>query len=102
MPAATRTRMTQDAINELIAKRMKEAMKAYDATMNPENEMEIENEKQDDNVDANGENGNANGNGNGNLNAINGENGDGVPYQYCPPRYQVKYATCTLLDGALT
>ncbi|GJW61157.1 putative reverse transcriptase domain-containing protein, partial [Tanacetum coccineum] len=36
MPTATRSRMTQDAINELIAKRVDEALKAYDAARNPE------------------------------------------------------------------
>ncbi|GJR46824.1 hypothetical protein Tco_1314927 [Tanacetum coccineum] len=138
MPNATRTGMTQDAINELISKRVEEALKAYDAAKNPRTETEIENEQQDDNVDANGDNGNGNGNENGNPNA----NNRGVvpvaqectyqdfvkcqPLNFkrtkgvvgltrwfekmemvfhiinCPPRYQVKYATCTLLDGALT
>ncbi|GKC88283.1 putative reverse transcriptase domain-containing protein [Tanacetum coccineum] len=102
MLTTTGTRMSQDAINELIAKHVEESLKAYDAAINPRTKTEIENEKQDDNVDANGDNVNANRNGNGNPNAINRENGDGVPYQYCLPRYQVKYATCTLLDGALT
>nr|GEW24331.1 putative reverse transcriptase domain-containing protein [Tanacetum cinerariifolium] len=71
MPIATRTRMTQDAINELIAKRVEEAQKAYDAAKNPKTETEIENEQQYDNNDANGDNGNDNGNGNGNPNVNN-------------------------------
>ncbi|GKC35762.1 putative reverse transcriptase domain-containing protein [Tanacetum coccineum] len=59
---ATYTRMTQDAINELISKRVDEAMKAYDAARNPEIEAEIENEQQDDHVegDVNNRNGNPN------------------------------------------
>ncbi|GJU73873.1 hypothetical protein Tco_1265278 [Tanacetum coccineum] len=72
MPTATRTRMTQDAINELIAKRVDEALKAYDAVRNPEIEAEIENDQQDDHVKENINNGNGNGNGNGNPNVNNG------------------------------
>nr|GEV33313.1 reverse transcriptase domain-containing protein [Tanacetum cinerariifolium] len=53
MLAATRTGMNQDVINELISKRMEEALKAYKAAKNPGIEMEIENEQQDDNVDVN-------------------------------------------------
>ncbi|GJZ48837.1 reverse transcriptase domain-containing protein [Tanacetum coccineum] len=71
MPTATRTGMTQDAINELIAKRMEEVLKVYDATRNPGTETEMENEQQDDNVDTNANNGNGNGNGNGNPNVNN-------------------------------
>ncbi|GJV93704.1 putative reverse transcriptase domain-containing protein [Tanacetum coccineum] len=63
--------MTQDAINELIAKGVEEALKAYDAAKNPRTKIEMENEQQDDNVDANGDNGNGNGKGNGNPNAKN-------------------------------
>ncbi|GKC23987.1 putative reverse transcriptase domain-containing protein [Tanacetum coccineum] len=130
--------MTQDAINELIAKRVEEAIQAYDTAKNPGIKTEMENEQQDDNVEVNGNNGNGNGNGNGNPNV----NNEGVvsvtqectyqdfmkchPLDFkgtegvvgltrwfekmktvfhisnCPPRYQVKYASCTLLDGALT
>ncbi|GJW80602.1 putative reverse transcriptase domain-containing protein [Tanacetum coccineum] len=138
MPTATRTGMTQYAINELIAKRVEEALKAYDAAKIPGTKIKIENEQQDDNVDSNLDNGNGNWNKNGNPNANNGcvvpiarvcTYQDFVKYQplnfkgtegvVCltrlfekmeavfhirnyPPRYQVKYATCTLLDGALT
>nr|GEW16685.1 putative reverse transcriptase domain-containing protein [Tanacetum cinerariifolium] len=63
--------MTQDAINELIAKRMEEALKAYDAARNPETETKMENEQQDDNVEASVNNGNGNGNENVNLNVNN-------------------------------
>ncbi|GJR75632.1 reverse transcriptase domain-containing protein [Tanacetum coccineum] len=115
MPTATRSGMTQDAINELIAKRVEEALKAYDSARNPETKIEMENEQQDDNVNANGDNGNGNGNGNGNPNANNGGTKEVVGLtrwfeimktvfhiSNCLPRYPVKYATCTLLDGALT
>nr|GEY53922.1 reverse transcriptase domain-containing protein [Tanacetum cinerariifolium] len=138
IPTATRSEMTQDAINELIAKRVEEALKAYDAAKNPRTETEIENKQQDNNVNANGENVNGNGNRNGNPNANNGgvvpvarectyqdfmkcqplnfKGTEGVVcltrwfekiktvfhISNCPPRYQVKYATYTLLDGALT
>ncbi|GKC79478.1 hypothetical protein Tco_1130252, partial [Tanacetum coccineum] len=51
MPTATCFEMTQDAINELIAKHVEEALKAYDAAKNPGTETEMENEKQDDNVE---------------------------------------------------
>ncbi|GJR23121.1 reverse transcriptase domain-containing protein [Tanacetum coccineum] len=64
--------MTQDAINELIAKRVEEALKAYDAAKNPRTKMEIGNEQQDDSVEANVNNGDGNGNGNGNPNVKNG------------------------------
>ncbi|GJX52783.1 putative reverse transcriptase domain-containing protein [Tanacetum coccineum] len=51
MPTATRAEMTQDAINELIAKRVDEALKAYDAARNPETKAKIKNEQQDDHVE---------------------------------------------------
>ncbi|GKA19722.1 hypothetical protein Tco_0699637 [Tanacetum coccineum] len=41
MPTATRSGMTQDAINELIAKHVEKALKAYDAAKNPRTEMEM-------------------------------------------------------------
>ncbi|GJU16951.1 hypothetical protein Tco_1144917 [Tanacetum coccineum] len=72
MPTATRTGMTQDAINELIAKCVDEALKAYDAARNPETEAKFENEQQDDHVEGDVNNGNSNGNGNGNPNVNNG------------------------------
>ncbi|GJZ48300.1 hypothetical protein Tco_0602132 [Tanacetum coccineum] len=70
MPTATRTRMTQDEINKLIAKRVDEALKAYDSARNPGTEAEIENEQQDDHVegDVNNRNGNGNRHGNPNVN----------------------------------
>ncbi|GJU51901.1 putative reverse transcriptase domain-containing protein [Tanacetum coccineum] len=70
MPTATRIGMTQDAINKLIAKRVDEALKAYDATRNPGTKAEIENKLLDDHVkgDVNNGNGNRNGNGNPNVN----------------------------------
>ncbi|GJU35920.1 putative reverse transcriptase domain-containing protein [Tanacetum coccineum] len=111
MPTATHFRMTQDAINELISKRVEEALKAYDTAKNDGTEMEMKNEQQDDNVEANGDNGNGNGNGNGNPNGTEGVVGLTRWFKKmemlfhisnCPPKYQVKDASCTLLDGALT
>ncbi|GKE92395.1 hypothetical protein Tco_1573490 [Tanacetum coccineum] len=60
--------------------------------------MEMENDQQVDNVDANGDNGNA-----GELQR-NRRSGwfNPIHISNCPPRYQVKYETCALLDGALT
>ncbi|GJT59171.1 putative reverse transcriptase domain-containing protein [Tanacetum coccineum] len=72
MPTATRSGMTQDAIKELITKRVEEGLQAYDAAKNPGTEIEMENEQQEDNVEVNGNNGNSNGNGNGNPNVNNG------------------------------
>ncbi|GJT80265.1 hypothetical protein Tco_1054607 [Tanacetum coccineum] len=70
MPTATCTKVTQDAINELIAKHLDEALKAYDAGRNPRIESEIKNDQQDDHVKekVNHGNGNKNGNGNPNVN----------------------------------
>ncbi|GKE98073.1 hypothetical protein Tco_0021424, partial [Tanacetum coccineum] len=138
MLTATRTRITQDAINELITKGIDEDLKASEAARNPRTKVEIENEQQDDHVEENVNNRNSNENGNGNPNVNNGgvvpiarecTYQDFVKYQplnfkgtegvVCltrwfekmetvfhisnfPPRYLVKYATCTLLDGALT
>ncbi|GKD52424.1 putative reverse transcriptase domain-containing protein, partial [Tanacetum coccineum] len=71
MPTATHSEMTQDAINELISKRVAEALEAYDAARNPRTETKMEDEQQDDNVEVNGNNGNGNSNGNGNPNVNN-------------------------------
>ncbi|GKD72884.1 hypothetical protein Tco_1331166 [Tanacetum coccineum] len=126
MPTATRTEMSQDAINELIAKRVDEALKAYDAARNPGTEAKIKNEQQDDHIEEN-----VNGNRNPNANnggvvpvarectyqdfvkcqLLNFKGTEGVVgltrwfekietvfhISNCPLRYQVKYATCTLL-----
>ncbi|GJY28428.1 putative reverse transcriptase domain-containing protein [Tanacetum coccineum] len=98
MLTATHTGMTQEAINDLISKRVEEALKAYDTARNPGIKTEVENKQQDDNVEANANNGNGNKNGNENPNV----NNEVFNISNCPPRYQVKYASCTLMDGALT
>ncbi|GJV34486.1 hypothetical protein Tco_1394886 [Tanacetum coccineum] len=101
MPTATRTRMTQDAINELIAKRVDEAWKAYDAARNLETKAEIKECTYQDFVK---------------CQPLNFKGTEGVigltrwfkkmetvfHISNFPPRCQVKYATCTLQDGALT
>nr|GEW52418.1 reverse transcriptase domain-containing protein [Tanacetum cinerariifolium] len=138
MPTATRFGMTQNAINELTAKHVKESLKAYDAARNPVTKTEMENDQPNDNVGVNGNNRNGNENRNGNPNVNNrgvvpvarectyqeflkcqplnfkGTKGVvGLTHWFekmktmfhisnCPPRYQVKYASCTLLDSALT
>ncbi|GJU96621.1 hypothetical protein Tco_1321377 [Tanacetum coccineum] len=108
MSTATHSRMTQDAINKLIAKRVEEALKAYDAARNPRTETRME----DDNkmtmsrpmliMET--------------CQPLNFKGTEGVVgltrwfekietvfhISNFPPRYQVKYASCTMLDGALT
>ncbi|GJS46425.1 reverse transcriptase domain-containing protein [Tanacetum coccineum] len=112
MLTATRTGMTQDAINELITKGVDEDLKASEAARNPRTKVEIENEQQDDHVEENVNNRNSNENGNGNPNV----NNKGVvpvarecTYQdfvNCQPLnfkgMKGVYATSTFLDGALT
>ncbi|GKE55911.1 hypothetical protein Tco_1495096, partial [Tanacetum coccineum] len=60
------TRRHLDAINELIAKCVDEALKAYDAARNLKMEAEIKNDQQDDHIQENVNHGNGNENGNGN------------------------------------
>ncbi|GJZ78436.1 hypothetical protein Tco_0643273 [Tanacetum coccineum] len=88
MPTDKCIRMTHDVINELISKRVEEALKAYDASRNPGTETKMENEQQDDNVNANANNGNDNGNGNGNPNVNNG--GVAPVARECTYQYFVK------------
>nr|GEW01521.1 putative reverse transcriptase domain-containing protein [Tanacetum cinerariifolium] len=71
IPTATHTRMTQDAINELISKRVDKALKVYDDARNPRIEAESKNDQQDDHVEENVNNWNGNENGNGNPNVNN-------------------------------
>ncbi|GJS66734.1 reverse transcriptase domain-containing protein [Tanacetum coccineum] len=132
--------MTPDAIEELVNRRVEEALVAYEAThVINALEAKIQSQNGSDNDNGNGKNGNGrNGNGNGNPNE---NNRDARPvaqectYQdfmkcqplkfkgtegvvglimwfekmetmfhisNCPEKYQVKYATCTLLNSALT
>nr|GEV89107.1 reverse transcriptase domain-containing protein [Tanacetum cinerariifolium] len=79
----TRSGMAPAAIKEMINRRVAETLEAHEINMNHG----LENE-----------NGNGNGNGNGGGN----RNVDGRCDSNYPERYQVKYATCTLVDGALT
>nr|GEW59132.1 reverse transcriptase domain-containing protein [Tanacetum cinerariifolium] len=106
--------MTHEEVKELFARRVAEEMEAREAARN----LETLNENGDEQE---GENGGNRGNGNGG----NGENENhGMNYggtkgiiglthwfekmetvfniSNCPPKYQVKYATCTLHDSALT
>ncbi|GKA81102.1 putative reverse transcriptase domain-containing protein, partial [Tanacetum coccineum] len=135
----TRSRVTPEAIEELIAQRVAKALANYEATR-AANALETENQSQNgsDGDNGNGGNGDGGNNGNGNPN----ENGIGAmpvahvctyqdfvkfqPLNFkgtegvicltrwfekmetvfhisnCPEVYQVKYATYTLLDSALT
>ncbi|GJZ48915.1 putative reverse transcriptase domain-containing protein [Tanacetum coccineum] len=144
--------MTREAVNELIARRVAEALKACDAARNPKPLVECWGEQEDKNYDdyegGNGS-GNGKGNSNGNDNGNGNGNGGGNGYNFgglmhvarectcqdflkCQPlnfngmegvvgltrwfekmetvfhisnfpqKYQVKYATCTLLNSALT
>ncbi|GJU94418.1 putative reverse transcriptase domain-containing protein [Tanacetum coccineum] len=137
----TRSGMTPEAIEELINRRVEEALAAHDATR-AANALEAENQIQNGSDGDNGNSGNGNGeNGNGGNRNPN-ENGRGdrpiareCTYQdfmkcqplnfkgtegvfglirwfekmetvfhisNCPEKYQVKYATCTLLNSVLT
>ncbi|GKB59495.1 reverse transcriptase domain-containing protein [Tanacetum coccineum] len=137
----TRSGMTPEAIEELVNRRVEEALTAYEAT-SAANALEYENQSQNGNDDDNGNGGNGNGeNGNGKNENPNENNKDARPvarectYQdfmkcqplnfkgtervvglirwfekmetvfhisNCPKKYQVKYATCRLLNSALT
>ncbi|GKC75811.1 reverse transcriptase domain-containing protein, partial [Tanacetum coccineum] len=147
----TRSGMTPEAIEELVNRRVEEALAAYEATR-AANALEAESQSQNGSDGDNGNGGNGNG-GDGNGGNGNGENGNGgngnpnennrgarpvareCTYQdfmkcqplnfkgtegvvglirwfekmetvfhisNCPEKYQVKYATCTLLNSALT
>nr|GFA15059.1 hypothetical protein [Tanacetum cinerariifolium] len=142
----TRFGMTPKAIEELVNRRVEEALVTYEATR-AANALEAENQSQNGNDDDNGNGGNRNGgdgnsgNGNGGNVNLNENNKDARPviqectyqdFMKCQPlnfkgtegvvglirwfekietifhinncleKYQVKYATCTLLNSALT
>ncbi|GJW67707.1 putative reverse transcriptase domain-containing protein [Tanacetum coccineum] len=151
----TRSGMTPEAIEEMITRRVAEAIEAYEVNRNQGPMMESYDKQVDDHRDNHGNgggngNGNGGGNGNGNGNVMGGGNGDGNPninagdfmpvarectykdFLKCQPlnfkrtegvvgltrwfekmetvfhisnypsKYQVKYASCTLQDSALT
>ncbi|GKA57536.1 retrovirus-related pol polyprotein from transposon TNT 1-94 [Tanacetum coccineum] len=115
----TRSGMTPAAIEEMINQRVDAALEARRVNR----DLELGNGNDNGGGDGNG-NGNGNGTGNGNNGGDNGDgnenrnvNGRGdrpVAHEYggkietvfhisnYSERYQVKYATCTLLDSALT
>ncbi|GJY55623.1 putative reverse transcriptase domain-containing protein [Tanacetum coccineum] len=92
----TRSSMTPEAIEELVNRRVKEALVAYEEAR-AANTLEAENQSQNG---SDGDNGNG-GNGNGGKENPN-ENGRVFHISNCLEKYQVKYATCTLLNNALT
>ncbi|GJX68015.1 hypothetical protein Tco_0303742, partial [Tanacetum coccineum] len=112
----TRSDMTPEAIEELVNRRVEEALAAHEVTR-AANALETKNQSQND---SDGDSGNGNGgNGNGrnenpdenvrgNLKGVVGlirwsEKIETVFHiSNYPKRYQVKYATCTLLDSVLT
>ncbi|GKA53354.1 putative reverse transcriptase domain-containing protein [Tanacetum coccineum] len=111
----TRSCMTPEAIEELVNRRVEETLAAYEATR-AANALEAENQSQNGSDGNNGNGGNGNGeNGNG-ENGNPNENGRGVVglirwfenmeavfhISNCPEKYQVKFATCTLLNSALS
>ncbi|GKC64237.1 retrovirus-related pol polyprotein from transposon TNT 1-94, partial [Tanacetum coccineum] len=116
----TRSGMTPKAIEEVVNRQVEEALAAYKATR-AANTLEAESQSQNGNDDKNGNSGNGNGNG-GDGNGGNGNGGNGNPNENnrgarllssrvmetvfhisnCLEKYQVKYATCTLLNSALT
>ncbi|GJQ96156.1 putative reverse transcriptase domain-containing protein [Tanacetum coccineum] len=117
---------TREGVNEQSDRRIAEALRERDAVKNLGPLMGNDDEKEEVNgnggngngVNRNGGNGNGgNGNGgNGNGGNGNGGNGNGVAglthwfekmetvfhINNCQEKYQVKYATCTLLNSALT
>ncbi|GJY77077.1 putative reverse transcriptase domain-containing protein [Tanacetum coccineum] len=125
MPTTTRSGMTPAVIEEMIERCVTEALKAYEANRNRKPTMESRDEHEDDNGDDNG-----NGNGDGGKNVAHEctyqdllkcqslifEGIKGVigltrwfekmeimfHINNCPQKYQVKYASCTLQNSALT
>ncbi|GJT25148.1 reverse transcriptase domain-containing protein [Tanacetum coccineum] len=127
----TRSGMTPEAIKELVNRRMEEALAAYEEAR-AANALEAENQSQNgsDGDNRNGGNGNPNENGKGDrpvarectyqdfmkcqpLNFKGTEEVVGLIRWFekmetvfhistCPEKYQVKYATCTLLNNSLT
>ncbi|GJV31256.1 hypothetical protein Tco_1391656 [Tanacetum coccineum] len=121
----TRSGMTPKVIKELINQRVAETLATYKANRAAELVVESQSQNRDDgdnendrgNGDINGGgNGNKNRGGNGNCQPLNFKGTEGVVgltmwfekietvfhISNCPERYQVKYATCTLLNSALT
>ncbi|GJT47657.1 putative reverse transcriptase domain-containing protein [Tanacetum coccineum] len=114
----TRSGMTPKAIQEFITQRVAEALAEQEANRNLKPIVGSESENRGDNGNANGggnENGNGGGNGNngnngnGNRNGMNGGPRGDAPFSkvytykdFLNLDSQVKFSTCTLLDGALT
>ncbi|GJV05594.1 putative reverse transcriptase domain-containing protein [Tanacetum coccineum] len=114
--------MTHEEVEELITRQVAEEMEAREAarTLEPLNENGDEQEGENGGNGNGGNGGNGNGGNGGNGNGGNGENGNGnrngnhgtkgvvgltrwfekmetvFNISNCPPKYQVKYATCTL------
>ncbi|GJS44661.1 putative reverse transcriptase domain-containing protein [Tanacetum coccineum] len=93
----TRSGMTPEAIEELVNRRVEEALAAYEATR-ASNALEVENQSQND---SDGDNGN----GMVEMEMVRMEMAETKIQMRIIgmlEKYQVKYATCTLLNSALT
>nr|GEZ62622.1 reverse transcriptase domain-containing protein [Tanacetum cinerariifolium] len=111
----TRSGMTPKAIEELVNRRVEEVLTTYEATR-AVNALEAENQSQNGSDGDNGNGGNRNGGKGNGRNENPNENARGVVgliwwfkkmetvfhISNCPEKYQVKYATITLLNSALT
>ncbi|GJS00957.1 putative reverse transcriptase domain-containing protein [Tanacetum coccineum] len=127
----TRSGMTPEAIEELVNRRVEEALAIYEEAR-AANAIEAENQSQNGSDDNNGNGGNGNPNDNGRgdrpvarectyqdfmkCQPLNFKGTEGVVglirwfekmetvfhISNCPEKYQVKYATCILLNSALT
>ncbi|GJV07645.1 putative reverse transcriptase domain-containing protein [Tanacetum coccineum] len=105
----THSGITLEAIEELINRRVGEALAAHEEAR-ATNALKVENQSQNGSDGDNGNGGNRNGgNGNGGNRNPNENNRDARPVareffhiSNCPEKYQVMYATCTQLNSALT
>ncbi|GJU31847.1 putative reverse transcriptase domain-containing protein [Tanacetum coccineum] len=99
---------TREGINEQIDRRLAGVLGAHDAAKNLEPLIGYRGEHGEVNRNGgngnggNGNGGNGNGGANGNGNGNGGEMETVFHISNCPEKYQVKYATCTLPNSALT
>ncbi|GJU43569.1 putative reverse transcriptase domain-containing protein [Tanacetum coccineum] len=111
--------MTPEAIEELVNRRVEEALAVYEAT-HAANVLEAKSQSQNgsDGDNKNGRNGNSGNENGGNGNPKENDRGERKEFiglirwlekmeivfhiSNCLEKYQVKYATCTLLNNALT
>ncbi|GKB03866.1 putative reverse transcriptase domain-containing protein, partial [Tanacetum coccineum] len=111
----TRSGVTPEAFEELVNRHVEEALVVCEEA-HAANALEAENQSQNGSDGDNGNGGNRNGRNRNGGNRNPNENGRGVVrlirwfekmetmfhISNCPKKYQVKYATCTMLNSALT